>query len=162
MECAVSTVSDLLGRAGCQPAVELSLPAQRESLSLIRDTFDSFLRKQLEQRSEFHLDLGEINLAVQEACTNVVRHAYPPGGEGRLLVRAECGLYLLRIAVVDEGRGYDPDAIPSPDPWEPREGGFGLHLIRTTMSKVSYHRRDNQNILLMEKSLLCAHLGDPR
>ena len=75
-------------------------------------------------------------------------------------MRAEISPYLLRIAVVDEGRGYDPEAIPAPDPWSPREGGFGLHLIRTTMSKVTYHQRGNQNVLLMEKSLLSPRSGD--
>lgn len=154
MESALSSLTQVLGMSGCEPAVELSLPAVRDSLGLIRETLETFFHKQLPSSMPPE-EVEEILLAVQEACTNVVRHAYESSEEpGRMVVRAEARAYLLRIAVIDEGLGYDPEAIPTPDPLAPREGGFGLHLIRTTMSKVSYFQHECQNVLLMEKSLL--------
>jgi len=60
---------------------------------------------------------------------------------------------LLRFTILDEGPGYDPDEVPPPDFANPRDGGYGLHLMRTTMSKVACARRGGRNVLVMEKAL---------
>jgi serine/threonine-protein kinase RsbW len=67
--------------------------------------------------------LSDIKLAVTEACTNVVIHAYPDG-EGPMEVRAALGETELSVVVRDEGRGVVPRA-DSPGL------GLGLPLIAT-------------------------------
>jgi serine/threonine-protein kinase RsbW len=76
-------------------------------------------------------DLDRIRLAVTEACTNVVRHAYPDDG-GILEVGACLGPSTVVIDVCDAGIGTgDGRAQP-----EPREGGLGLPLIGMLADRV--------------------------
>jgi serine/threonine-protein kinase RsbW len=135
------------------PRLELTLPATREHLALIRDTCERFLAPELE-RAACRESLGDVLLALQEAISNVVRHAYREQSEpGAVTVRLEVESQLLRLTVLDDGPGYDPAGIPTPDFKNPRDGGYGVHLMRSTMSKVSYARRSGRNVLLMEKAL---------
>jgi serine/threonine-protein kinase RsbW len=67
--------------------------------------------------------LADVKLAVTEACTNVVVHAYP-GGDGTMGLLATISEDVLRVVVVDQGRGM----LPRPD----SPGlGLGLPLIAT-------------------------------
>lgn len=137
---------------------ELSLPASRESLSVIRSAVGTFLDHDFRRRGAAELVL-DVQLALQEACTNVVRHAY--GGDaapGPIYVRVELEPLLLRLEISDEGASYDFERVPPPDFATPQEGGFGLHLIRSTMSKASYGRRGSRNTLVLEKALPPAEL----
>jgi serine/threonine-protein kinase RsbW len=155
MEAAAVSLAGILGRSADAPFLELTLPARRESLALMRATVEPFLLEQIPTAADVSLD--EILLAVQEAGTNIVRHAYPNWSEpGPLRMALEVSPHLLRIAMVDEGPGYDPQEIPPPDFSHPGEGGFGLHLMRVTMSKVTYQRNPGHNVLLLEKTLLPA------
>jgi serine/threonine-protein kinase RsbW len=150
--------SDVTKELGTLAAMELTLPATRESLAVIRGSLGVLLDHDFRRRGAGDLVL-EIQLALQEACTNVVRHAYPEDrAAGQIVVRADLFPRLLRLEVTDEGESYDFDHIPPPDLSSPQEGGLGIHLIRATMSKVSYVRRGNQNTLLLEKLLPPAEL----
>ena len=83
-----------------------------------------------------------IDLAVDEACSNVIDHAY--GGESR----GEIGILLdlnesgLKITIQDDGEPFDPACVAEPDltsPLETRcERGLGLFLIRELMDKAVY------------------------
>lgn len=68
----------------------------------------------------------EIELALGEAATNVVRHAYPnPGHQYR--VELEITEQKVCLIVLDQGRGFARDAVP--DPEEEQLGGRGIQLI---------------------------------
>jgi serine/threonine-protein kinase RsbW len=133
--------------------LELVLPATRENLAIIHETAERFLAGGLE-RSGSRARLADAMIALHEATTNVVRHAYRDQPEpGSIEVRAELLPTLLRLTVLDEGASYDPSRVPQPDFANPRDGGYGLHLMRSTMSKVAYSRRGGRNVLVMEKAL---------
>ena len=103
-----------------------------------------------------HLDPGlssKINLALEEAVTNVIMYAYPPGTVGKVdldAVREENG---LQFTLTDSGKAFDPTAAPEADlsaSVESRKvGGLGIHLVRTIMDRVSYTRADGKNVLTM-------------
>lgn len=97
----------------------LSLPARAENVAVIRHAFGG-LGEALALPDQL---LSDIKLAVTEACTNVVIHAYPDG-EGPMEVRAALADRELSIVVRDEGRGVVPRA-DSPGL------GLGLPLIAT-------------------------------
>jgi serine/threonine-protein kinase RsbW len=97
----------------------LSLPARAENVAVVRHAFGG-LGEALEMPEQL---LSDIKLAVTEACTNVVIHAYPEG-EGPMEVRAILGEEQLSVVVRDEGRGVVPRA-DSPGL------GLGLPLIAT-------------------------------
>ena len=136
-----------------ETAFEIALPATRERLAAVRAAIEPLIEPEL-ARCGCTAQFEELMLALQEAMSNVVRHAYSDRTEpGPLYVRVERMPHLLRVTVADEGVGYDPAAVPPPDFEHPREGGFGLHLMQQVMSKVAYSRRDGRNTLLMEKVL---------
>ncbi len=99
--------------------VHLSLPARAENVAVVRHAFGG-LGEALDVPEQL---LSDIKLAVTEACTNVVIHAYPEG-EGPMEVRAVLGEEELSVVVRDEGRGVVPRA-DSPGL------GLGLPLIAT-------------------------------
>jgi anti-sigma regulatory factor (Ser/Thr protein kinase) len=101
------------------PDLELTLPARPENVAVARHAIGGFADV-LELADQ---TLADVKLAVTEACTNVVVHAYPDG-EGPMGVRATVDDDVLRVVVVDEGRGILPRA-DSPGL------GLGLPLIAT-------------------------------
>lgn len=133
--------------------LELTLAASRDSLHVARDLIETFLAAQFGRHGASEL-LPDMLLALQEAMANVVRHAYAGLPEpGAMQIRLHVSPWLLRCTIVDAGRGFDFDAVPPPDFAHPRDGGYGVHLMRQTMSRVSYRRAPGRNALLLEKAL---------
>jgi serine/threonine-protein kinase RsbW len=101
------------------PDLELTLPARPENVAVARHAIGGFADV-LEVPDQ---TLADVKLAVTEACTNVVVHAYP-GGDGTMGLLATISDDVLRVVVVDQGRGM----LPRPD----SPGlGLGLPLIAT-------------------------------
>lgn len=101
------------------PDLELTLPARAENVAVARHAIGG-LGDVIDVSDQ---TLADVKLAVTEACTNVVVHAYP-AGDGPMGVRATVHDDLLRIVIIDRGRGILPRA-DSPGL------GLGLPLIAT-------------------------------
>jgi serine/threonine-protein kinase RsbW len=102
------------------PDLVLTLPARAENVAVVRHAFGG-LGDVMDVTDQ---TLSDIKLAVTEACTNVVVHAYPGGEDGPLGVRATVDEATLTVVVSDQGRGI----LPRPD----SPGlGLGLPLIAT-------------------------------
>lgn len=86
----------------------------------------------------------DLRLAVEEVCSNVIRHGYGPGRPGpiRLEVRELADRY--EIAIEDRAAPFDPASAPVPDltlDWEDRPlGGQGWHLVRNVVDELRYER----------------------
>jgi serine/threonine-protein kinase RsbW len=101
------------------PDLEITLPARAENVAVVRHAVGG-LGEVLQVDDQ---TLSDIKLAVTEACTNVVVHAYPDG-EGPMGLRASIDDRRLYLVVIDRGRGI----VPRPD----SPGlGLGLPLIAT-------------------------------
>jgi len=74
--------------------------------------------------------LADLKLALTEAVSNSVRHAYA-GGTGFVSVAYELSRDALAIEVVDDGEGFDPKRPPLLEGEELTEGGLGIAIIRT-------------------------------
>jgi anti-sigma regulatory factor (Ser/Thr protein kinase) len=93
-------------------------------------------------------------LAVDEACTNVIEHGY--GGEDRGVIRVTCepSPGELIITIRDHARRFDPTNVPEPqldaDLDDMRIGGLGLYFMRQVMDAVefSYERGGNTLVLI--------------
>lgn len=97
------------------PDMQIALPARAENIAIVRHAFGAL-------GDAYALDaqtLSDIRLAITEACTNVVVHAYPDGREGPMEVFATLLGDELRVVVRDEGRGIGP---------RPDSPGLGLGL----------------------------------
>jgi serine/threonine-protein kinase RsbW len=115
------------------PDIELALPARASNIAVIRHAFGA-LGEALAVDEEI---LSNIRLAVTEACTNVVVHAYPDGHEGPLEVAAILREDKLEVVVRDEGPGIGPRA-DSPGL------GLGLPLIVSLTESVQLGRDENE------------------
>jgi serine/threonine-protein kinase RsbW len=115
------------------PDLVLSLPARAENVAVVRHAFGG-LAEALEVPDQL---LSDIKLAVTEACTNVVIHAYPDE-EGPMEIRAAIGEDELSIVVRDEGRGVVPRA-DSPGL------GLGLPLIATLTQSLELGTGDDES-----------------
>ena len=107
-----------------------------------------------------HADLDHalslnLNLALEEAVSNVLLYAYPKGVEPRVDLRAVVLDDRLEFTVSDSGVPFDPTSIPDPDlsvDLKDRPiGGLGIFLVRRIMDAVSYTRENDKNILSMTK-----------
>ena len=84
--------------------------------------------------------IGLLILALDEAATNIVLHAYERRGGERIRLQVEADADTVRLSLFHRGRHFDPDAAPPPSFDGTRESGFGLHLIRQSVDEVEYAR----------------------
>jgi serine/threonine-protein kinase RsbW len=106
--------------------VRLRIPARAEYVALARLAL-SGLADLAALPEELVADL---KLALTEAVSNSVRHAYGESG-GFVSVAYELGHDSLAVEVVDDGEGFDPDKPPALEGEELTEGGLGIAIIRT-------------------------------
>lgn len=97
-----------------------------------------------------------IQLAVDEACTNIIEHAYGGEGRGQIDVTTKVTPTSIVIQLRDFGRPFDPASIPVPQTNLPLEEiqprGIGLFLIRKMMDEIKFEfTSENGNILTMIK-----------
>ncbi|GBE27298.1 serine-protein kinase RsbW [bacterium BMS3Bbin03] len=116
----------------------LITPSESANLELIRD----FIGK-LAYRAGFNGDhVSKIQLAADEACTNVVHHAYEDIPAGPIDVEIVVNRDKFQITVSDKGVGFDPEKFAQPDMVEYlskfKKGGLGIHLIHTLMDEVTF------------------------
>ena len=96
-----------------------------------------------------------LNLALEEAVTNVILYAYPEGTDGFVEIRYQDGPGSMEFIVSDAGKPFDPTAVPdadvTQDASERKIGGLGIFLVRQIMDEVGYERKDGKNILSLKK-----------
>jgi serine/threonine-protein kinase RsbW len=102
--------------------------------------------------------LSEIQIAVDEACANIVHHAYGETEAGDLEVVCSIEGQCFVVRVRDWGKSFAPDEIDDPDVDAPLEertlGGLGLFLIRQFMEQVEFDfDPELGNELIMSKRL---------
>lgn len=92
----------------------------------------------------------QVITAFNEAFTNIVIHSYKEN-EGDVEITIYYNNQKLQIIMVDQGIGFEPEKITPPNLESLPEGGLGWFIINSFMSRVSYKRESNRNILIMEK-----------
>ena len=117
---------------------QLHVPSSTENLSMIRD----FVGNIGERAGMTPGETAKLELAVDEACANVMEHAYGKDSTREVTVKAVLDADSVQIEIVDTGRGFDPASLEQVDVEQlirnRRSGGLGLHLIRKLMDEVQY------------------------
>jgi serine/threonine-protein kinase RsbW len=135
------------------PPDQLVVPADLDLLGEVR----AWVRQRAVPGDFSDRDLGDIDLAVTEAVSNVIRHAY--GGDSRQQVSISAGLEGPRfvVSIVDTGPPFF-GADASPDLDRPQAGGYGLHLISAVMDDATWTRLpDGRNELRIVRERPGAH-----
>ena len=101
-------------------------------------------------------DVYNIQLATDEAASNIIEHAYEGITDGVLDLSCGMDKAAITIILIDYGMPFDPSVIPMPDLKadlsERKIGGLGIFLMRKLMDEVHYEpRKDKSNVLTMIK-----------
>ncbi len=117
---------------------KLKIPSITENLQMIRE----FVLK-IAAKAGFNEETQEqIALAVDEACTNVIKHAHHHDARRLMDIQIQTDASKMKITITDKGRGFDITKLKDPDVEkfikESRHGGLGIYLIKTLMDEVDY------------------------
>jgi len=93
-------------------------------------------------------EISKIALAVDEACTNVIKHAYKFDPGKKITVTVKRGKGVFEVSILDTGKQFNPAGVQTPDMKEYlsqfRRGGLGVYLMKTLMDKVEYNFEPGQ------------------
>ena len=101
--------------------------------------------------------LYDVQLAVDEACTNIITHGYADMDPGSIILDLEFAPDKLIVTLTDFGHAFEPGSAATPDidaPIEERElGGFGLFFIQQSMDHLDYQVTEDGNMMILTKYL---------
>lgn len=133
----------------------LKIPGQKDNLEIIRN-FISGVATKVGFSEE---DANKIELAVDEACTNVIKHAYQEDESENIDIAIKIDYQKLTVVVTDRGKSFNFNEIDIPDMKEYlaelRVGGLGIYLMKMLMDEVDYKSKpDGKNEVRMVKFFL--------
>ena len=101
--------------------------------------------------------LPQIDLALEEAVTNIIMYAYPEGEKGTAELTVEVADGQISATLIDSGTPFNPlqqqEANLDVSLEERKIGGLGIHLIKEIMDEVDYAYEEGRNLLRMKKRL---------
>ena len=140
---------------------ERVLPLVRAEIELSSDLKElararAFVRKFCSAMSDPAVDedtIDQLELAVTEAASNVMRHAYAGRTDRRMQLAAEAFADRIVLRLHHLGQSFDPDAVRPPAFDGSQEGGFGMYIMRQSVDEVRYHRDERgRNCISMVKN----------
>lgn len=98
-----------------------------------------------------------LNLALEEAVSNIVLYAYPGKTGQDIRIQAHTEGHSLLLTLTDSGIPFDPTKVKSTDVTLPAEerpiGGLGIFLIKSLMTEMRYQYKEGKNILTLVKTI---------
>jgi serine/threonine-protein kinase RsbW len=130
---------------------KITFPGQYENLAKIGELVEKAALKAGFDESAAYA----IQLAVDEACSNIIEHAYGGEGVGDIQLSLQASDSELTITLRDQGRPFDPTLVPAPLLGRPidevEEHGLGLYLMGKMMDEVRFEFTPDGNTLTMTK-----------
>ena len=134
--------------------IRLDLPASHTYLNVLAACIAGMLEN-IDHVADTTKLLYTIQLAIHEACTNIIDHAYPPHASGRinitLAIHASPRRFVTELK--DTGISFEPSDVPEPDLQEGQEHGYGLFLMREILDEVIYEVQQDGNRWKLTKYL---------
>lgn len=127
-------------------SVYLDLPATGKYLAAVSACVGEMLSA-LDGSTEVAAVSQQVQLAVHEACANIVDHAYEGMVKGRMQITLSLDHETRRFVVElhDNGKGFDPASVAEPDLKSGQVHGYGLFIIRQVMDEVTYEPAAGSN-----------------
>jgi anti-sigma regulatory factor (Ser/Thr protein kinase) len=121
----------------------------------ILDDIRAFVGDQARQAGFNAKDIYSIQLAADEAASNVIEHAYDGKRDGKFDVSCEFQKDRMIITLLDHGKAFDPAQVEEPDLkadlLDRKIGGLGIYLMRKLMNEVHYESTPAGNLLTLVK-----------
>ncbi len=119
--------------------ISKTIPSRTDNLLEVRE----FVSEAARQFGFGDEDIANIVLAVDEACTNIIKHAYQYAPDKEILVSIVRNDGAFEVRIKDNGKNFDPNELRPPDLKQNlshhRRGGLGVYLMKKLMDKVEYH-----------------------
>lgn len=129
----------------------MRISASTDELEKIR----SFVAAHASEFGFGETDVNDIVLAVDEACTNIIKYAYEWNPEKHISVSVAFRSNEMLVSIIDEGKPFDAGSYQTPTPEEQlknkKRSGYGILLIRKLMDNVEYRKRQSSNEIRMTK-----------
>jgi serine/threonine-protein kinase RsbW len=127
-------------------------PAKFDQLDPIRE----FVARAARDAGMDDQDVYSVELCMDEACSNIIEHAYEGEVSGEIECTCDSDDDALTIIIRDHGRPFDPSSVPDPDLdaalADRPIGGLGVYLMRKLMDDVRFERLgESGNLLTMVK-----------
>ncbi len=126
-------------------SVDLLIRNDLSEIAVVRDALDQL-------GSEFELParaLMQLQVALDEIVSNVVKYSWSDGGKHEFLVRITVSSMGVALDIFDDGQPFDPRGAPEPNPplegQRPRPGGVGIHMIKKLVDDLTYERVEGRN-----------------
>ncbi len=156
MQTPTKTLRNLRPGSGTHPspmsesAHSLRIPGVTQHLGKVRRFVEKYAREaDLDEEAIAH-----VTMAVDEACANVIKHAYNEDGRD-ISIRVAIDPERFTVCIEDQGRPFQPELWSEPDIFQiaesRRRGGLGVQIMRSLMDEVEYETRDDTNQVRLTK-----------
>jgi anti-sigma regulatory factor (Ser/Thr protein kinase) len=133
--------------------INLLMRNNLKELAALIDKASAFLESQSLPGPAYY----KASLVLEEVLTNIVKYAFEDALEHEISVILAVDDADLVIRFVDDGREFDPLAVPPPamkeSLEESSEGGLGVYLVRKSVNSIEYYRDQSKNVLEARISL---------
>jgi sigma-B regulation protein RsbU (phosphoserine phosphatase) len=133
------------------PLLRVEFAARAESLAEVR----AAVQRTLAEQGVGAREAAQLVLAIDEACANIIRHAYGGCGQGRISLSIERHRGRLRFRLRDDAPAVDPGCVKPRDLSECRPGGLGINIIDEIMDhwRLRPLKRHCGNVLTMVRRI---------
>jgi serine/threonine-protein kinase RsbW len=126
-------------------SVDLVIRNDLSEIAVVRDTLER-LGNELAVPAPA---LMQLQVALDEIVSNVVKYSWPDGSKHKFLVRITVRETGVVLDIFDDGQPFDPLEAPeparAPPGQRPRPGGVGIHMVKKLVDDLAYERVDGRN-----------------
>lgn len=128
----------------------LEIPSDPACMKIVRSSVESLCSMAGLSENES----SKVVLAVDEACTNIIRHSYDGASDRPIICEGELEDRKLLFVLQDFGKKVDPSKIRSRELADVRPGGLGVHFIQEVMDKMEFEDCGEEGTrLFLEKKI---------